>query len=49
MRWAVLTEIVETTDALEMRLLESRALGLIIPTYFLPARYAVRPGRGYYF
>ncbi len=48
MRWAALTGI-DATDALEIWLLESGALGLIIPPYFLPARYAVRPGRGYYF
>jgi hypothetical protein len=37
------------TKTLWIWLLESGALGLIIPTYFLPARYAIRPGRGYYF
>ncbi len=38
MRWAELTEI-DATDALEIWLLESGARGLMIPSYFPPARH----------
>ena len=37
------------TRAHRTRYLESGAQGLIILSYFLPARSAARPGRGYYF
>jgi len=37
------------TARLEIWLLESGVPGLIIPSYFLPVRYAERPGRGYCF
>ncbi len=48
MHWVAPAEK-DATKTLGIWVLESRARGLIITTYFLPARYAVRPGRGYCF
>lgn len=49
MRWVAPTEKNTHSQTQEICLLESRVEGLIILAYFLPARYAVRPGRGYCF
>jgi len=49
MRWVAPTEKNAISEMQEVWLLESRVEGLIILSYFLPARYAVRPGRGYCF